>query len=132
MFRCSRLGSMLCLAMLVGCGPPPSIPGGTSGKLHADGVPLKEIRVNVFDSAGNATAFAVTDGEGAFELRDEASLTGVDLAPGSYRITLESAGEFQMVWPHAYRSPTKTPLQVEWSPEQEQLDLNVPTPRAAY
>lgn len=135
MLTYAHLRPMWILTLLLGCGPAPSIPGGTSGLLHADGTPLKEVRVTLFaakDDSTQSIAFAVTDAEGAFQLREEATLEGVWLEPGEYRVTLESAGEFRMIWPREYTSPQQTPLKVAWTAEQTQLELHVPTPKIAY
>lgn len=119
----------LVIGTLIGCGPPPTIPGGTPGKLHAEGEPLGEVRVTVFDDEGHLQAFAVSDRQGNFQLRNETTLEGVHLSPGRYRLTIESAGEFRMIWPGAYRSPEKSPLIVDWMAEQAELNLNVPAPK---
>lgn len=117
--------------VLVGCGQPPAIPGGTPGTLHTEGQPLGEVRVTVFDHDGHPQAFAVSDRQGNFQLREEATLEGVHLPPGNYRLTIESAGEFTMLWPKAYRSPKKSPLEIDWTAEQTEIDLNVPAPKMA-
>ncbi|MHC2068801.1 carboxypeptidase-like regulatory domain-containing protein [Bremerella sp. T1] len=119
----------IALLTLPGCGEPPAIPGGTPGHLEADGQPLRDVRLTLYDGAGQPQAFAVSDPQGNFQLRTEASLEGVHLDPGTYRVTVESAGEFHMVWPRKYQSPEKTPLVVEWTEEQEKIDLEVPTPK---
>jgi len=126
-----RFVSMLFLLLLIGCGPPPAIPGGTPGKLHAEGQPLRDVRVTVYDPHGHPQAFAMSDSQGNFQLRKEATLEGVHLPPGSYRVTIESAGEFRMHWPKEYRSPEKSPLEIDWTEEQTEIDLNVPTPQVA-
>ncbi|WDI44415.1 carboxypeptidase-like regulatory domain-containing protein [Bremerella sp. P1] len=117
--------------VLIGCGPPPTIPGGTPGKLHSEGEPLREVRLTVYDHDGHPQAFAVSDRQGNFQLRKEATLEGVHLPPGSYRVTIESAGEFRMLWPKAYRSPDKSPLKIDWTAEQTEIDLDVPAPKLA-
>ncbi len=121
----------LLAVLLAGCGPPPAIEGGTPGKLHTEDQPLGEVRIMVFDLDGNAQAFAVSDRQGNFQLRKEATLEGVHLSPGRYRLTIESAGEFRMIWPKKYRSPEKSPLELEWTEGQPEIDLNVPEPKMA-
>jgi len=129
MHRFASIHFTLLACTMIGCGPPPAIPGGTPGKLHTDGQPLREVRVTVFDHDGQPQAFAVSDGQGNFQLRKEATLEGVHLPPGSYRLTLESAGEFRMLWPKNYRSPEKSPLKIEWTEGQTEIDLDVPAPK---
>lgn len=126
-----RLSIVLTLlaSLFYGCGSPPAIPGGTPGRIHTDGQPLGEVRVTVFGQNGQPQAFAVSDRQGNFQLRQEATLEGVHLTPGTYRLTIESAGEFPMLWPKAYRSPTKSPLEIEFQAEQAEIDLNVPAPK---
>lgn len=85
--------------------------------------------MTVFDQDGQPQAFAVTDHQGNFQLRSETTLEGVHLSPGSYRLTIESAGEFRMIWPKVYRSPEKSPLIVDWAAEQVEIDLNVSAPK---
>lgn len=121
----------LLAALLAGCGPPPTIEGGTPGKLHTEEQPLGEVRITVFDLDGHPQAFAVSDRQGNFQLRKEATLEGVHLSPGIYRLTIESAGEFRMIWPKKYRSPEKSPLELKWTEDQTEIDLNVPEPKMA-
>lgn len=116
-------------SLLTGCGPPPAIPGGTPGQIHTAGQPLGEVRITVYGQDGQPQAFAVSDRQGNFQLRQEGTLEGVHLSPGTYRLTIESAGEFPMHWPKAYRSPTKSPLEINWNAEQSEIDLNVPAPK---
>ena len=122
---------MLLIVLLAGCGPPPAIEGGTPGTLHSEDQPLGEVRIMVFDLDGNPQAFAVSDHQGSFRLRNEATLEGVHLSSGRYRMTIESAGEFRMIWPKTYRSPEKSPLEIEWTEDQTEIDLNVPPPKMA-
>ncbi|MEW4565417.1 carboxypeptidase-like regulatory domain-containing protein [Bremerella sp. JC770] len=131
MHRLLPITFVMLAGVLVGCGQPPAIPGGTPGTLHTEGQPLGEVRVTVFDHDGHPQAFAVSDRQGNFQLREEATLEGVHLPPGNYRLTIESAGEFTMLWPKAYRSPKKSPLEIDWTAEQTEIDLNVPAPKMA-
>lgn len=119
----------LLACMFTGCGTPPAIPGGTPGKLHTAGQPLGDVRITVFDHEGHPQAFAVSDRQGNFQLRQESTLEGVHLQPGSYRFTIESTGEFRMLWPKVYRSPEKSPLKINWNAEQSEIDLDVPAPK---
>ncbi|PQO31048.1 hypothetical protein C5Y96_11860 [Blastopirellula marina] len=129
MHRLLPIPLILLACLLNGCGPPPAIPGGTPGRIHTEGQPLGEVRVTVYGQDGQPQAFAVSDRQGSFQLRQEATLEGVHLSPGSYRLTIESTGEFSMHWPKAYRSPTKSPLEIQFSAEQTEIDLNVPAPK---
>ena len=129
---------MLLLAALwiaAGCGAPAEIEGGTPGLIHVSGVPLADVHVAVFASSGDEAeplAFGISDRNGRFELRRPGTLEAVWLEPGDYSLTVESTGEFELHWPAELYSRRETPLQVKWSSGNEQLDLNVPEPMAAY
>jgi hypothetical protein len=121
------------LAGMVGCGGPADIPGGTPGRIHVENLPLREVQVTFYETSGSQAepiAFGISDSNGHFELRERETLEGVWLTAGNYRVTLESVGEIYMRWPEQYTRPDRSPLEVEWSGQEETLDLNVPEPRA--
>jgi 5-hydroxyisourate hydrolase-like protein (transthyretin family) len=123
------------VSVVAGCGDPADIEGGTPGLIHVNGVPLADVHVAVYesgDSSAEPLAFGISDSDGRFELRQRESLEGVWLEPGDYSLTIESTGEFPLHWPAKFRSPEETPLKVQWTSAEEQLELNVPEPEMSH
>lgn len=118
-----------------GCGGTEEIEGGTPGIIHVGSTPLADVHVSVYRpdaTASEPLAFGVSDANGRFVLRRRESLEGAWLEPGEYRCTIESAGEFQLHWPAEFQSPQDSPLNVNWSSAEKELDLNVPEPATTY
>ena len=122
---------MLLLCLITGCEEARPIRGGTSGILHAGTVPLGDIQVTVFrtDSDTNAgIGFAVTKADGRFELLHRDAAGPLHLDPGRYRVAVESVGPVPMKFPPEYQSGEKSPLVIDWNPERQRIDLDVPLP----
>jgi hypothetical protein len=116
-----RLLIVLVLA-LPACGPAPTA-GGTTGTLTTDGHPVLDVQVTVFEAdSGLKLGFAVTRGDGTFELVTPDAGAPLRLKPGSYRVTLESVGA-AIELPQDYLDAETTPLAFDWS-EGEPLNLN--------
>ncbi len=129
-------GFLLAIVMAAsGCGGTEEIEGGTPGIIRVGSTPLADVHVSVYQSGNIAPeplAFGVSDSEGRFVLRRRGSLEGVWLEPGEYCCTIESTGEFQLLWPDEFQSPQETPLKVNWSSAEQELDLDVPEPKPMY
>ncbi len=110
-------------------------PTGTPGILLAGTHSLKDVQITVYPDEPQGTAdaqplaFGITDDGGRFRLQSHGSLDGFDLPEGNYRMTLESVGEFQLIWPAEFSSPRQTPLKKTWSSSDSELVLDVPEPR---
>ena len=88
------LALALLAALLSGCGPRP-VAGGTKGTIRAAGDLLSEVQVTVHQAefgVWQPIGFAVTTGDGSFELVTSGAKGALWLSPGEYRCTLESAG----------------------------------------
>jgi len=113
---------------LSGCGGVRPVPGGTKGTLRAGGQALSDIQVTVhqLDPDGmHPVGFGVTGPDGSFELVSMGAKEALWLAPGEYRLTLESAGAPVQI-PKEYAQPAATPLKVSWSSGQTNLELEAP------
>ncbi|MEX1041740.1 MAG: hypothetical protein WDZ51_13960 [Pirellulaceae bacterium] len=133
--RTKRALAKSCIAVLIigglnGCGGEKEIPGGTPGRIHIDGIPLREVQVTMYDSkaGGNVVGFGISDSEGRFELREPETLEGVWLPAGHYRFTLESVGEIYMQWPAKFTQADTSPLEIEWTGGEGRIELDVPEP----
>lgn len=110
-------------------------PGGTPGIVLAGTHPLKDVQITVYPDEPKGTAdtqplaFGITDDGGRFRLQSQGSLEVFVLPEGTYRITVESVGEFQLIWPAEFSSPQQTPLKKTWSSSDSELVLDVPEPR---
>ncbi len=94
--------------------------------------PLKDVQVSVYsdEHPGDLpVAFGISDDNGRLVLRQRDSLTGLQLPEGTYRFTIESVGEFQLVWPGEFSDPLRTPLKQLWAPDGSELILDVPEPK---
>ncbi|MBI1311078.1 hypothetical protein GC176_07195 [bacterium] len=112
------------LAMLSGCGQRP-ITGGTSGVLLTDGNPIPDVLVRIYSTdADTSLGYAVTSGDGSFELVAQDSTGPLHLEPGSYIMVLESVGAPTEL-PEEYLDRDSTPLKMEWT-SGDVLKLNVP------
>jgi hypothetical protein len=119
---------LLLAPLLVGCGGPAPITGGTPGVLRSGSNVLAEVQVTVHRQEGMGyvpIGFAVTRDDGTFQLVTNEAREPLRLVPGEYRCTLESAGSPAKFPPMLARAET-TPLQVHWTSTDETLDLNVP------
>jgi hypothetical protein len=114
---------MFLLLAAVGCGQQP-VTGGTAGLLTADGNPLPDVQLTVYSASGERLGFAVTDGQGAFELVQPAAAGALRLEPGSYVVTLESVGAPAEL-PQQYLDPRSSPLTIDVS-DGGQMYVNVP------
>lgn len=133
---------LLCFCVLFlagtgyGCQPAAvPVPTGTPGLILAGTHPLKDVQVTIYPAESsnsgplNPMAFGISDDGGRFRLHSNGSLEGFELPEGTYRMTLESVGEFQLVWPADFADPRKTPLKKSWTPADSELILDVPEPR---
>lgn len=119
--------------LLIGCGGPRHVAGGTTGTLHAGSVLLGDIQVTVHRVAGTTpqvVGMGITRTDGHFDLVLPGAKGPLHLTPGEYRITVESVGPVPLRFPKDYASAEKTPLLVKWTAENSQLDLEVPLPVA--
>lgn len=124
---------VLLTTMLIGCGGPQHVVGGTTGTLHAGSVMLGDIQVTVHRVAGTTpeiVGMGITQASGHFELVLPGAKGPLHLTPGEYRVTVESVGPVPLRFPKDYGSPEKTPLHVKWTADNTQLDLEVPLPVA--
>lgn len=121
----------LCLLSVtwVGCGPRP-VPGGTVGVVRAGADSLSDIHVQLFDAAAQPVGSGVSDPEGMFALRQPEAKGPLWLAPGEYRVTVESVGPTPLLFPPAYSRFETTPLKVTWAADQALLELDLPMPKA--
>ncbi len=111
-------------AVLSGCGQRP-ITGGTSGALPTDGNPIPDVLVHIYlTNADTSLGYAVTSGDGTFELVAQDSTGPLYLEPGSYIVVLESVGAPTDL-PAEYLDRDSTPLKMEWA-SGDVLELNVP------
>ncbi|MDX1948036.1 MAG: PepSY domain-containing protein [Pirellulaceae bacterium] len=125
--RSAELATAALLIMsIVGCGPRP-VAGGTPGTLRAAGELLSEVQITVHqatDGVWQPAGFAVTRSDGSFALVTNGAKGALELSPGEYRCTLESAGAPVQI-PPAYTKPETTPLTVAWPTASASLDLEV-------
>jgi uncharacterized iron-regulated membrane protein len=113
---------------LIGCGGPKPIIGGTPGVLRAGELQLAEMQVTVYEMQSGfpqAIGFAVTAADGSFQLVTNEARAALQLQPGLYRCTVESAGSPVRI-PPALMKPETTPLQVTWAATDTELKLEVP------
>jgi hypothetical protein len=118
---------LMLAAALPGCGVQ-SVPGGTYGTLHAGDEWLSDVQVTVHQVEGSTTravGFGVTTLDGTFELFTNGAQGPLWLAPGEYRCTLESAGA-PLQFPEEYARADTTPLKIDWSDADGDLDLEIP------
>lgn len=127
---------ILCLIAIAllsqGCGGPAEVPGGTTGFLYANGQPLPDVLVAVYQDTPPITeplGVGITGADGRFQLRTREPVAPLTLDPGDYRFTIESMGEIYLIWPSEYADPSKTPLTRSVSSSHEELEINVPKPR---
>jgi hypothetical protein len=126
--------SVLMTTLLIGCGGARHVAGGTSGTLHAGSVLLGDIQVTVHRVDGTTSevvGMGITRHDGQFELVQPGAKGPLHLVPGAYRVTVESVGPMPLRFPKEYGSSDRTPLHVEWTAENAQLDLEVPLPIAS-
>jgi hypothetical protein len=119
---------MLLAATLIGCGGPKPITGGTPGVLRAGGDVLAEVQVTVHQQDGAALkpiGFAVTGTDGSFQLVTNEARAALQLQPGDYCFTLESAGSPARIPPALAKAET-TPLKRKWTAGDASLNLDVP------
>lgn len=126
---------LFCLAVLSlttlivsGCGSS-SATGGTRGTLRIDGLVLSEIQLTVHRMDGNSTepiGFGLTMADGTFELLQPGAVGPLWLAPGEYRITLESIGP-PIAIPREYTLAETTPLKASWTANDDVLKLEAAT-----
>lgn len=117
----------LALLLVTGCGGPRPITGGTPGVLRAGGEVLAEVQVTVhqLDVAGpRPIGFAVTGADGTFQLVTNRAREALQLPPGDYCFTLESAGSPARIPVTLARAET-TPLKRKWSASDASLTLEV-------
>ena len=80
------------LISFAGCSQGP-ITGGTTGVLRTDGNPIPDVQVTIYSTADpDARGYAVTSGDGTFELVMQDSTGPLYLETGSYIAVLESVG----------------------------------------
>ena len=120
------LALVFLMTVTAGCGVK-SVPGGTTGQLFADGVPLSEIQVTVHtvdQGSAQPIGFGVTATDGSFDLVTNRAQGPLWLSSGEYRCTLESVGA-PVRLPKEYLHADTTPLKVTWSSDGD-LDLQIP------
>ena len=128
------LACCLVIGVLVsgnGCGPQPVV-GGTKGSLTGGNAPVSELQLTVHaqeNGVWKPIGFAISTTDGTFELVTPGAQGPLELSPGEYRCTLESAG-VPLVIPKPYLRPETTPLVVNWPTSSQRLDLSFPTFRA--
>ena len=124
--------SLLCIPFVIilsitGCRGPQPITGGTPGMLRAGGEQLAEMQLTLHQFENGTlrpVGFAVTGMDGSFELVTNEAKGALQLPPGLYRCTLESAGSPLKI-PPALASAESTPLRVTWPTSDGSLNLDV-------
>ncbi len=122
-------GLILFAALLIalpGCGVQP-VTGGTPGELIVGGQPLSDIQITLYQADGTTyqpIGFAVSALDGSFALFTNGAAGPLNLNPGEYRCTLESAGAPVQI-PPAYAKAETTPLVVTWNDGDALLKLEV-------
>ena len=104
------------------------VTGGTPGNLRTPQGPVGEMQVNVFQKANEAwqpVGFGVSAVDGTFALFKNQATGPLELSPGEYRCTIESAGAPATVPPEYSRAET-SPLHITWPTPQARLDLIAP------
>lgn len=125
--RVSTLVLALTMLALNGCRPS-AVSGGTKGKLTTDGQPLGEVQISVYrnaDGTREKIGFAITADDGTFELVTNGAQESLNLTPGEYCFTLETAGA-PLDFAEEYRLPESTPLKLSWIADSN-LEWDVPT-----
>jgi hypothetical protein len=110
----------------IGCGPNPVV-GGTRGVLLADGAPVADVQVSVYqpeEGSWQPIGFADTASDGTFRLLLNEARGPLQLDEGQYRFTLQSVGA-PLVIPRELSAVETTPLQASWSGDEPQLTLNL-------
>ena len=123
----SAAASLIALCLL-GCGGPQPITGGTPGVLRSGEHLLAEMQLTIYEMQASGLqpiGFAVTAADGSFQLVTNEARAPLQLKPGAYRCTLESAGSPLRV-PPALARPETTTLQVNWAATDTELRLEVP------
>ena len=126
--RFPLLAIALGAALIAGCGPRPVV-GGTSGVLLAGGEPLADMQLTVYENqlgTWEAIGFADTAADGTFKLLLNEARGPLQLAPGSYRFTLQSVGAPLLV-PQQLAQVDTTTLQTEWTGNDTELKLTLPS-----
>jgi hypothetical protein len=127
MFKKLMLPLIFAVAAAVpGCDRVHPVAGGTRGMLRMGDELTSDIQVTVHQVDGGSTrpvGFGVTSLDGSFELVTNGAQGPLWLAPGEYRFTLESAGS-PVRLPGEFARPDTTPLAVEWSADDGDLDLD--------
>ena len=122
---------LLCVVastLQLGCSGPSPVVGGTEGTLKVAGTLLSETQLTLYRVEGTnyePVGFAVTDSDGAFQLVTNGAKGPLKLEPGNYHCTLQSAGA-PVEFPAAYLKPETTPVKVDWTESESELDLVVP------
>ncbi|MBL8816983.1 MAG: hypothetical protein JNL58_13220 [Planctomyces sp.] len=132
--RTRILQAVLLVFICAGCssGEGQHSEGGTVCVILAGIHPLKDVQVSVFSDdrpEDQPIAFGISDDNGRLLLRQRESLSGFQLPEGGYRLTIESVGEFQLIWPGEFSDPLRTPLKQLWAPNGSELILDVPEPK---
>lgn len=108
--------------------------GGTAGSLHSAALPINEVCVTVHRLNGDrfeVIGFAETKGDGDFELLVPDGRGPLYLEPAEYRFTLVSTGS-RFPIPKVYTQPDTTPLKIEWTGEETDLNFELPAPANPY
>jgi hypothetical protein len=125
--RINSAAALIGLLSLAGC-TVHSVAGGTTGQLQIGDEPMSEIQITVYRVAGGEPepiGLAVSNTDGEFQLLTNGAQGALWLEPGEYRFTLESIGP-PIQFSREYTRPETTPLSVDWSADQAELELIVP------
>lgn len=109
-----------------GCGPR-SVKGGTQGILIVNDEAWPDLQLTVHqweENSGEIIGFAVTKGDGSFELLLNGAEGPLWLTPGDYRFTLETVGP-PMKIPKIFTQPETTPLKINWTGADPRLEFHV-------
>lgn len=116
-----------------GCGKTAEIAGGTRGTVRIKESPLADVYVTAYrDPAGGDPAdakplgIAITDRAGGFALRTLAFDAPLWLEGGTYRFTIESAGEVELGLPKRFADPAQTPFKFTIRDPQTPIDIVIP------
>lgn len=124
--------SIVSVVLITGCGFGVGFRGGTEGELIVgDSWRLPEIEIGFHLIKGESqehVGMGVTDPQGYFRVSRANGSGPLQLAPGSYRITIESVGADYQEWSEEYRDPEKTPLVLDWGSTSGIIQLRVPEP----
>lgn len=126
--RFLRRCGLAALALVVGCERVRPVTGGTPGTLQVPNQIASDLELTFFrEEAGTwqPVGFATTGEGGRFELLLPGAAGPLQLAPGLYRVTVQTAGSELLLPPEVGQAAT-TPVQIDWTGNEPGLQLSLP------